>query len=260
MAELVIEKHGRTTVFTVNRTRSGNALNETVSADLAEGIRAFNADPEQYVAVITGAGEKVFCSGADMRDMAANIDSRGELPISKEPDLVGLASSEKPVIAAINGAAVAAGFELALCCDIRIASDTAWFGLFEVKWGIVAGIAVNILPRLVPFGVAMDLLLSAERLSAPDALRLGLVQKVVPPGQLMEEVLRKAEIIAAHSQLAVRGTKKVLKCWRDAHLPEQHAFYETVARRVLLSGDVHEGLEAFRDKRPPQFKNRWKEP
>jgi enoyl-CoA hydratase/carnithine racemase len=260
MADLLIEKHGRTTVFTINRPESRNTLNHALMADLTEGIRAFNADPEQFVAIITGAGDKAFSSGADLKNVAGNVESGRHMPMAEEPDLAGVGASEKPIIAAVNGVAVAGGFELALCCDIRIASETAWFGVFEVKWGIMAGIAVNVLPRLLPMGVAMDLLLSAERLSAADAWRLGLVQKVVPPEQLMEEALRKANMIAANSQTAVWGTKKVLKFWRDALLAEQHRYYEAIIHRVLLSGDVHEGPKAFTEKRAPQFKNRWPEP
>ncbi len=260
MADLLIEKHGRTTVFTINRPDRMNALGGTIVADFTEGMREFSADPDQYVAIITGAGEKAFSSGADMNDVSDNVDSGAKFPISEGPDLFGIAACEKPVIAAVNGLCVAAGFELALCCDIRLASEKAWFGLFEVKWGIIAGLAVNVLPRLLPMGTCMDLLFTADRLSAADAYRLGLVQKLTPPDQLMEEALKKADMIAANSQPAVWGTKKVLKFWRDAMMAEQHRYYEAVIHRVLLSGDVHEGPKAFAEKRTPQFKNRWPEP
>jgi len=109
-------------------------------------------------------------------------------------------------------------------------------------------------------GTAMDLLLSADRLSVEDAWRLGLVQKVTPPDQLMAEALRKADMIAANSQPAVWGTKKVLKFWRDAMMAEQYRYYEAVVHRVFLSGDFHEGPKAFAEKRAPQFRNRWPEP
>lgn len=261
MADLLIDKHGRTTVLTINRPESRNALGGTAVEDMTAAIREFNADPEQYVLVITGAGDKAFCSGADLTAMAGDGEAAARLPMPEGgPDIFDIGACEKPVIAAVNGACVAAGFEMALCCDIRLASENAWFGLFEVKWGIVAGIAVNVLPRLLPMGTAMDLLLSADRLGAEEAFRLGLVQKLTPPEQLMEAALQKAEMIAANSQPAVWGTKKVLKFWRDAMMAEQYRYYEAVVHRVFLSGDFHEGPKAFAEKRAPQFKNRWPEP
>ncbi len=123
--------------------------------------------------------------------------------------------------------------------------------------GFIAGVGAQILPRLVPMGAAVDMLLTADRLSAEDAYRLGLVQKLVEPGALMEAAFEKAEMIAANSQTAVRGTKKILKFWRDVMLAEQQNLYEAVVHRVLLSGDVHEGPRAFAEKRAPKFKNRW---
>jgi enoyl-CoA hydratase/carnithine racemase len=260
MSDILIEKHGRTTVFILNRPAVHNSMTRSMTADLAEAVREFNADPDQYVAVVTGAGDKAFCSGADLKNMAAEVSEGARFPVHGWPDIAGISDSEKPIIAAVNGLAVAGGCEIAISCDIRIASTTAWFGLFEVKLGVIAGVAVNVLPRLLPIGAAMDMLLCAERLSAGDAHRLGLVQKLVEPGQLMEEALKKAETIAANSQTAVWGTKKILKFWRDLMLAEQQALYEAVAHRALLSGDIHEGPKAFAEKRAPKFKNRWPQP
>ena len=167
---------------------------------------------------------------------------------------------EKVTIAAVNGLAIAGGLELTISCDIRIASETAWFGVFEVKRGILAGVAVNVLPRLMPMGAVMDLMLTGDRLSADDAYRLGLVQQVVPADMLMEAAFKKAEMIAQNSQPAVWGTKQILKFWRDALMAEQHRYYQAVVNRVLLSGDVHEGPRAFAEKRQPLFANRWPDP
>jgi enoyl-CoA hydratase/carnithine racemase len=260
MADILVERHGRITVFTLNRPGQHNALTRAMRTELGELIREFNADPDQYVGIITGAGEKAFSAGADLKEMAGEVQDTDHLPVSSWPDIGGISDSEKPVIGAINGLAVAGGCEVALSCDIRIASTNAWFGLFEVKVGVIAGVGANILPRLIPMGVAMDLLLAAERLSAEDAYRLGLVQALAEPGHLMEATMRKAEMIAANSQAAVWGTKKIIKFWRDAMLAEQQALYEAVAHRVLLSGDVHEGPRAFSEKRPPRFSNRWPRP
>ena len=132
--------------------------------------------------------------------------------------------------------------------------------MFEVKRGILAGVAVNVLPRLVPMGVAMDMMLAGERLSADDAFRVGLVQAVVPRDKLLETAMARADTIATHSQAAVWGTKQVLKFWRDALMAEQQRYYQAVVHRVLLSGDVHEGPRAFAEKRDPQFRNAWPDP
>jgi len=260
MPDILTEKHGRVTIFTLNRPGQRNALTRAMRGELAELVRAFNADPEQYVGIVTGAGDAAFSAGADLKEMAGEVGAGDRLPVSAWPDIGGISDSEKPIIAAVNGLAAAGGCEIALSCDIRIASTSAWFGLFEVKVGVIAGVGANVLPRLLPMGAAMDMLLSAERLSAEDAWRLGLVQQLVEPEGLMEAAMRKAEAIAANSQTAVWGTKKIVKYWRDLMIAEQQALYEAVAHRVLLSGDVHEGPRAFAEKRPPRFRNGWPKP
>ena len=217
MSDIAVEKQGHTTIFTINRPERMNAMSTTSAAELAAGIAEFQADPDQYVAIITAAGEKAFCAGGDLKEMAANAAGGRRLPISAAPDVAGLGACEKVTIAAVNGLAVGVGLELAICCDIRFASDNAWFGLTEVKRGIIGGIAVNVLPRLMPMGAVMDLMLSGDRLTADEAFRLGLVQRVVPQDKLLETALEKAETIGKNSQAAVWGTKQVLKYWRDTH-------------------------------------------
>jgi enoyl-CoA hydratase/carnithine racemase len=257
MSDILIEKHGHVSVITLNRPNAHNALSRSMRGELEAVVKDFNADPEQYVAIVTGAGERAFSSGADLKEMSQEVGSGGRMPVNAWPDMAGISDGEKPVIAAVNGLAVAGGFEIALSCDIRIASTNAWFGLSEVKIGVIAGVGTNILPRLLPMGTAMDLILSGDRLSAEDAYRLGLVQALVEPEKLMETALKKAETIAANSQAAVWGSKKIMKFWRDLMLAEQQNFYEAVVHRVLLSGDVLEGPRAFAEKRPPKFRNRW---
>lgn len=260
MSEIEVEKQGHVTVITLNRPERRNALTRAMRAELGEVVDAFNADPDQYVGIVTGAGDAAFSSGADLKEMAGEVAGNDRLPVSSWPDIGGISDSEKPIIGAINGLAVAGGCEIALSCDIRIATPNAWFGLFEVRHGMVAGVGANVLPRLIPMGAAMDMLLAAERLTAGDAHRLGLVQKLVKPDQLMEAAMEKAETIAAHSQTAVWGTKRIVKFWRDAMLAEQHKLYQAIAHRVLLSGDIHEGPKAFAQKRARRFKNRWPKP
>lgn len=260
MPDLLIERHGAVTVLTINRPDRRNAFTKQVMADMAAAVAEFNADPSQRVAILTGAGDKAFCAGGDLGDVAANADAGTALPMSAGPDIGGLAGSEKPVIAAINGLAVAGGMEMALLCDIRIAAEDAWFGLFEVSRGFIAGVASLKLPRMVPLGVAMDLMLAAERMSAADAYRLGLVQQVVPADELMAAAMTKAEKIARQSPTAVWGTKKILRHWHDTMLQEHHRYYEAVTHRVLLSGDMHEGPKAFLEKREPRFSDGWPNP
>jgi enoyl-CoA hydratase/carnithine racemase len=163
------------------------------------------------------------------------------------------------VIAAVHGLAVAGGLELSLNCDIRIAADSAWFGVFEVKRGIMAGIAVNLLARYMPLGDALYMLMTADRVTAAEALRLGLVQKVVPADELMAEALRVAEMIAANSQVAVQASKKVAYFWRNLAIRESLDYYQAVNQRLMLCDDVLEGPRAFAEKRKPEFSNRWPE-
>jgi len=260
MADVVVEKHDSVTVITLNRPEAMNSLSASVFAGLSEAIRDFNADDDQLVAILTGAGTKAFCAGGDLKEMAANLKGARRVPVSTAPDISGVAAADKPTIAAINGLAVSGGLELALCCDIRIASTNAWFGLFEVKRGILAGLAVNTLPRLMPFGAVADMVLSGDRMTVDDAYRLGLVQQVVEPEDLLDAALAKARSIASNSPTAVWGSKQVLKYWRDLQIAESQRYYEAVAHRVMLSGDVLEGPRAFAEKREPTFSRTWPSP
>jgi enoyl-CoA hydratase/carnithine racemase len=260
MTELLVSKQGNITILTLNRPERHNALNHGLMDAMADAVDDFKRDFEQRVMIITGAGKKAFCAGGDLSMMKDDLAAGTGLPVSSAPDISGIGSCEKPVIAAINGLAVGGGIEVALCCDIRIAAESAWFGLAEVGHGFIAGVAAVLLPRLVSIGTVMDMMLSGERLSAADAFRLGLVQKVVPADALMEEALRKAERIARHSQPALWGTKSVVRFWRDALLAEHQRYYEALVHRVLLSGDAMEGLKAFGEKREPHFDKGWPEP
>jgi enoyl-CoA hydratase/carnithine racemase len=260
VTDLLIERDGHVTVLTVNRPERMNALGAATMADLTTAVSEFEQDPDQYVMVLTATGDKAFCSGADLKEMAERVSSGGRPPVAGSPDMFGLGSCSKPTIAAINGLAVSGGLELAISCDIRIAAQNAWFGTFEVKRGIIAGIAANILPRLMPIGSVMDLMLCGERMDAERAYQLGLVQQVVPHDQLLETAMAKAASIASNSPSAVMGTKQVLRFWRDAMLAEQHRHYQTVMHRVLLSGDFLEGPKAFAEKREPQYSAGWPDP
>ena len=260
MPDLIVNRRGAVTVLTINRPGSMNAFTNQVVAELSAAIEEFGQDRTQLVAVITGTGDKAFCAGADLKEMAGYVESATQLPMIYEPDICGIAACEKPTIAALNGPALAGGLELALCCDIRIALTTAWFALPEVKLGLIPGLAVTTLPRLLPMGAALDLVMSGERMSVDEAHRLGLVQRVVEPEELLDIAVAKAEAIAANSPTAVWGAKKALKYYRDLQLAEAHRYYEAVVHRVMLAGDLHEGPRSFAEKRSPSFARGWPSP
>jgi enoyl-CoA hydratase/carnithine racemase len=257
---LLVERRGHTTVFTLNRPDRRNAYNEELVGALKEAMADFDDDPDQYVGILTGAGDVAFCSGRDIGGVRgeggrqARRDGRGAIEFI---EMWGVGGVSKPMIAAINGLAVGGGLELALNCDIRLASDQAWFGLFEPKRGIVAGVAVHLLPRMISYGDAAWLLLTAERVSAAEAHRMGLVQRVVSHESLLDEALALATSIGKLSQVSVQATKRVMSMHRNALLSESVPVYREVMARVALAEDRIEGMRAFAEKREPNFPNRW---
>ena len=255
--ELKIDRHGPVTVFTLNRPERRNALTTSLAKTFEETLAEFGRDNSQRVLIITGAGDKAFCSGADLSEMQGLADEGLKLPTAPDQDMMGVGKCEKPVIAAINGLAVGAGLELALCCDFRLAAESAWFAFPEVERGFLAGVAAVTLPRLMPIGAVMELMLVGDRFNAQDAYRLGLVQQVFSASALMEAAMQRAERMSRHSQAALWGTKQVVRYWRDRALDEHHKYYLQVVNRVFSSGDVTEGLKAFAEKRAPQYSMNW---
>jgi enoyl-CoA hydratase/carnithine racemase len=252
---LLVETRDHVTVFTMNRPERRNAYDNGMMGAIDAAMQAFDADPEQYVGILTGAGDDAFCSGSDLgTGPARGAPRRGPLEFAQ---MFGVGAVRKPMIAAVNGLAVGGGCELALNCDIRIASDRAWFGLFEPKRGMVAGVAVHLLPRMVSYGDAAWMLLTTERVTAEEAHRMGLVQRVVQHEALLDEARTLAANIASLSQVAVQATKRVMSMHRDALLRESLVVYEEVLARLALSPDREEGIRAFVEKRPPEFRNRW---
>jgi enoyl-CoA hydratase/carnithine racemase len=254
---LKIDRHGGVTLFTLNRPERHNALTKSLARDFEAAVEEFGRDSAQRVLIITGAGEKAFCSGVDLSEMREEATQGVSLPTAPDQDLMGIGRCEKPVIAAINGLAVGGGLEIAICSDIRVAAESAWFGLPEVERGFIAGIAAVTLPRLMPIGAVMDIMLTGNRMGAQDAYRLGFVQQVVPAGDLMKVVMERADRMSRHSQAALWGTKQVIRQWRNRALLEHHEHYLEVVGRVLSSGDYEEGLKAFAEKRQPQFDLGW---
>ena len=255
MADLVYEKHDRYAVFTMNRPDRLNALGGTMMSELQEALDDFTADPAMRAGILTGAG-RAFSAGADLKEMNQRNESgqqggqrtlEANMPFSRNP---------KPFIAAVNGLCLAGGMERALDCDIRICSTEAYFGLFEVKRGILPGYAIHHLARLIPFGEAMYVLLTADRVSPEQAHQWGLVHDVVEPKELLPRATEIAEMIAENAPLAVEGTKAMASHWRQLAVDESYRMGSWVSKVVLSSDDAKEGPRAFVEKRPPEWKGR----
>ncbi|MDA0366461.1 MAG: enoyl-CoA hydratase-related protein, partial [Chloroflexi bacterium] len=201
-----------------------------------------------------------FSAGADLKEMNERNQARAgapiERPVFNPAATLRISRNPKPFVAAINGLCLAGGLERALECDIRIASSEAFFGLFEVKRGIMAGYAIHHLARMIPFGEAMYILLTADRIPADRALRSGLIQEVVEPDQVMPRAIEIAEMIAANAPMAVEGTKSIAHQWRQLQIDESYRFGSWVGRVVLNSDDAKEGPRAFAEKRAPNWQNR----
>ena len=239
--------------LTIDRAEAANALSEAVRQGLWDGFRAFDADDSAAVLVLTGAGEKAFCAGGDLKEMAAT--SLEVPPPDFLPYLGRNIHIDKPVIAAVNGVAYAGGFLLAQQCDLVIAAAHAKFAITEAKWGRGAPWAAP-LPRLIPPRVAMELLLTAEPMDAQRAYEVGLVNRVVPGDQLREVAQTMARTIAGNAPLSVRASKALVHA--VAELGETAAWDEgnKLFEPAYLSEDAQEGPRAFREKRPPVWQAR----
>jgi len=244
---LRLERRDQVTVLFVNRPQVMNAINRETLAEIADAVRAFTADATQGALVVTGQGEKAFISGADINELSRFGQAVVEL----------LEQSTKPVIAAVNGYAFGGGCELALACHMRLASENAVLGLPEVKLGIIPGYGgTQRLPRLVGPGLALELILSGRNIKAEEAERIGLVNRVVPQAELLNEAVKLAQAILKNGPLAVAAAIECVV--RGLQLPlDQGLRFESGRFGILAaSDDMHEGLQAFLDKRPANFKRR----
>lgn len=252
MAEVITyETAGPVAWLTINRPEARNALNADVRAGLFEGFDRFRDDESAAVLVLTGTGDKAFCAGADLKEMAGA--SLQVPPPDFLPYLNRTVPLAKPVIAAVNGVALAGGFLLAQMCDLCIAAEHATFGITEARVGRGAPWAAP-LPWLIPPRVAMEILLTAEPLSAERAYEIGLVNRIVPGAELRAAAQAMAERIAANAPLSVRAGKAMVyasaeRGWTDA-LAEADQIWES----VYLSEDAQEGPRAFREGRPPAWR------
>lgn len=256
-----VSREGHLTVITINRPENLNALDAAAGRSLGEAFQAFEEDTEQWVAILTGAG-RAFCTGNDLVAMTKGGGGSGG---SARPGSHGFGFGSickrfplyKPVIAAINGYAVAGGLELALVCDILVAARSAKFGLTEVRWGLMPmGGGTQRLPRSVPRAWANYMLLTGEQISAEQAQAIGLISHVVEDDELMETARGIAASILTRGPLAVWAAKEAMLRGADLPLEQGLAYEDAIGRQVLASDDSKEGPLAFAQKRSPQFKAR----
>ena len=262
------EKQGHVAVVTIDRPEARNAMSPEVIVRLAEAWDEVAADDEVRVAILTGSGERAFCAGADLARLiplmsgAREPEDEYDRRVVAEPALSDRASLrvtdlDKPVIAAINGSAIAGGMELVQGTDLRVAAEHANFGLQEVKWGLfpMGGSSVRV-PAQVPYAVAMEILLTGQLIDAYRAYELGFVNRVMPGEQVMDESLRLASVIAANGPVAVRAIKAAVKA--SLGKPEREAMRIELehGRPVFQTQDAREGPRAFLEKRSPNFQGR----
>ena len=247
--EVLVEQRDRILIVTINRPKAKNAVNAAVANGLAEAMDRLDGDPGLSVGIITGAGGS-FCAGMDLKAFA-----RGELPIVEGR---GMGFTErppdKPLIAAVEGFALAGGTELALATDLIVASKDSAFGIPEVKRGLVAGGGGLLrLPERIPYAIAMELALTGDSLPAARAHELGLVNVLAEPGTALDEAIALAEKIAANGPLAVAATKRIIVESRGWSRDTMFADQNKILMPVFASNDAKEGAIAFAEKRPARW-------
>jgi enoyl-CoA hydratase len=250
-------RDGRVAILTVNRPDKLNALNDQVRDDLLAALEAVEKDAGIGAVVITGAGEKSFIAGADIGEFAGRtpFDQRHAMRSPRIFDV--MASFPKPVIAMINGFCLGGGCELAMSCDIRVASDKARFGQPEIKLGLIpGGGGTQRLPRLVGAGHAMRLILSGDMIAADEAARIGLVEMVVPHEELRTKTMELAQKIAAFSPLTVKVAKEAVRASERLSIEEGISYERDLFCLCFSTQDKQEGVAAFLEKRPANWTGR----
>ena len=253
---ITTERRGNILQVTLNRPEVYNAMHPPMHHELAQVWDAYSADADLWVAVLTGAGDKAFTAGNDLKFTAAG--GKSNMPPSGFAGLTQRFDLEKPIIAAVNGFAMGGGFETALSCDIILSADTATFALPEVKVGFFAAAGgVQRLSRYIGRLAAQELVLTGRSITAQEALALGVVNAVVPKAKLLDAAMAKAAQITAVSPSAVRASKRVLNALAVAEsLPDSLAYSREVVTDLAQTEDFKEGVQAFVEKRKPKWLNR----
>jgi enoyl-CoA hydratase len=260
----LVEQRGAVLVVTMNRPEARNALSGPMLAGLTAAWNRVDEDPEIRVAILTGAGG-AFCAGADLKAMTAAHpgDAMGSSGGARSMDLSVIESLlkgrrlTKPLIAAVEGPAIAGGTEILQATDIRVAGESARFGVSEPRWGLfpLGGSAVRLV-RQIPYTVAADLLLTGRHIRAAEAKEIGLIGHVVPDGQALEKALELAELVAANGPLAVQAILRTIRESEAMHENEAFRLDARLGAAVFQSEDAKEGPRAFAEKRRPEFRGR----
>jgi crotonobetainyl-CoA hydratase len=260
--DVLVERVGHVMIVTINRPEVRNCVNLNVHLGVGAALEEAEHDPRVRVLILTGAGDKAFCAGADLKALARSEAIMPDDPVKAAWGFAGYVRHHisKPTIAAVVGTALGGGTEIVLASDLAIAADTAQFGLPEVKRGFVAaaGGAFRIVEQL-PRKVGMELLLTGNAISADRALALGLVNQVVSPHAVMTEAMKLAECLAANAPLAVQASKRIAQGIQDGRIAQEQSCWETSRResaRVWQSEDAREGPRAFAARRLPVWQGR----
>ena len=259
--KVLYEKDGRIALITINRPDSLNAIDPQTGYEIRAAFNDFKEDDDLWVAILTGAGDRAFSTGNDLVAMSEMMAGKGSWPEEMTRTPFGGITRNfeywKPIIAAINGYCLAGGLEISLCCDIRVAAEHAQFGVPEVTRAIIPGAGgTQRLPRMLPRGIAMELLLTGARFDAQWALRNGLVNYVVPADQVLPKARELAEKICENGPLAVRAVKESALRGIELSLEEGLKQENDFSRKVAMTEDAREGPLAFAQKRKPEYKGR----
>jgi enoyl-CoA hydratase len=251
--EVQVEQDGKVLVITLNRPQVRNALDRATALGVVAAIDRLESDPDLVIGVLTGAGG-TFCSGMDLKAFLTGerpeIEGRGLAGLTKTPPA-------KPLIAAVEGYALAGGCEIALACDLIVAAEDAAFGIPEIRRGLVAGSGGLVrLPRRIPPQIAMEHALTGAPLSGVDAHRWGLVNRLTPPGGAREAAMALAAEIAVNAPLAIQLTKRIIVESADWSMAEAWAIQDPWVEAILATDDAREGARAFAEKRAPRWTGR----
>ena len=254
----LVERRGHVLIVTMNRPEARNALSGPMMALMRQAWDQVDRDPGIRVCVLTGAGG-AFCAGADLKAMTSDHPGSrlGDFDLSLIEPLLKGRRLTKPLIAAVEGPAIAGGTEILQACDIRVAGESARFGVSEARWGLfpLGGSAVR-LPRQVPYTLAADLLLTGRHIGAAEAREIGLIGHVVPDGQALARALEIADMIAANGPVAVRAILRTIRETEGLAEDEAFAVESRIGMAVFASEDAKEGPRAFTERRKPDFRDR----
>lgn len=257
MAIVEYTREGKIAIFTINRPEALGALNFEGMTQLHNALLDFRDDDELLVGIITGTGDKVFSAGVDIKDYLPFVKRTTDRPWKRPAGIMRGLDIWKPLIAACNGLTIGGGLELALACDMMIASENATFGLPEVTVGVCpGGGGTQRLPRTIPIRLAAEMLFTGKVIDAQEAYRIGLVNKVVPIDQLMSEARKLAETICKAAPLAVRVTKEAMMRGLGMSLEDGLRLEDEFTRYIMSTRDFEEGITAFSEKRKPKYEGK----